>query len=227
MIVGILIAFQIDGWALERQERQQEHQYLERLKKDLLFEIDLMDASIAYADTRIAAVRLLEEVAANPANAAEKPNEVVSALEKATWRSFPHISAYVYTELQNTGNLSLIRSEELRQELAEYYSYLRFESVVGLDLEIQRAFARLTAGILSTDELIGIEENQLSQRQIDVLPDHALELARRFKERQDAVDLLPSIAQHHAFNQKVIRNNRDKAREIIAILDALIVESDL
>lgn len=227
VIVGILVAFQIDRWGLERLELQHEHQYLERLKKDLLFEIDLMDASIDYADTRIAAVRFLEEVVANPKYTTERPDEFVLALERVTWRSFPHISAFVYTELQNTGNLSLIRSEELRQKLAEYYSSIRFESMIGLDLEVQRTFGRLTAGILSTDELIDIEENQWGQRQVDVHPDRALEIAQQFMEKQDAIDLLPSIAQHHAFNKKVVGNSRDRAQQIVVKLDALIVASNL
>lgn len=227
VIAGILIAFQIDRWAQEGRERQQEYQYLERLKKDLQFEIDLMADSIGFAERRIAAVLLLEEVAANPKIATEKPNELARAVERATWRSFPHISAYVYTELQSTGNLSLIRSGTLRRDMAEYYSSVQFESSIGLDLEIQNLFTRLTAGILSTAELVDIEENELSQRQIEVLPDRALEIAREFAARQSAIDLLPSIAQHHAFNKKVIEANRDRAQQLVVTLDALIEDFGL
>ena len=227
VIVGILVAFQIDRWGIERQERRDEHQYLVRLQEDLLFEISLMDVSIEHAETRIATVRFLDEVAADPDIAAERQEDVISALEKVTWRSFPHISAFVYTELQNTGNLSLIQSEKLRQELAEYYSLIRFESVIGLDLEVQRAFSRLTSGILSTDELVYIEEGQRSQGQLKAPPGRALEIARQFSERRDAIDLLPSIAQHHAFNKKIIADGRDRAQRIVVALDALIAASSL
>ena len=227
VIAGILIAFQIDRWAQEGHERQQEYQYLERLKKDLLFEIDLMTNGIGFADTRIAAVRLLEEVAANPKIATEKPNDLARAVERVTWRSFPHINAYVYTELQTTGNLSLIKSEALRRDLAEYYSYVLFESTIALNLEIENLFTRLTAGILSTEELVDIEENEWSQRQIEVLPFRALEIARDFAARQNAVDLLPSIAQHHTFNKKVIEASRDRAQQLVVALDALIEDFGL
>jgi hypothetical protein len=88
-------------------------------------------------------------------------------------------------------------------------------------------FTRLTAGILSTAELLDIEENELSQRQIDVLPDRALEIAREFSTRQGAVDLLPSIAQHHAFNKNVIEASRDRAQQLVATLDALIEDVGL
>ena len=227
VIAGILIAFQIDRWALERHERQQEYQYLERLRQDLLFEIDLMTSSIEFADTRMAAIRLLEKVVVNRNIATETPNHVARAVEMVTWRSFPHISAHVYTELQTTGNLSLIRSEDLRQGLAEYYSSIQFESTVGLDLDVQRLFTRLTAGILSIEELVNIEANQWSQRQMEVLPDRALEIAREFSARQSAIDLLPSIAQHHAFNKNVVNATRDKAQELVVTLDSLIDDFDL
>jgi len=219
VIAGILLAFQIDRWAEERRDRQQEAHYLERLKADLLFEVTLMDNSIAFADSRIAAVRLLENIAADPNVAAEKPGDTVDALEKATWRSFPHISAYVYSELQSTGNLSLIRSEAVRQALAEYYSYIRFESTIGLDLEIQSQFTRHTAGILTTDELTGIENSQWDHEGIEISATRAVEVAKEFARRNDAINLLPSIAQHHAFNKKVIEKSRADAQQIIAALE--------
>ena len=66
VILGILIAFQIDRWAEERRDRTQEYDYLLRLKEDLQIEIRGMDKAIQYAEDRLAAVLLLEEVIANP-----------------------------------------------------------------------------------------------------------------------------------------------------------------
>jgi hypothetical protein len=106
VIVGILIAFQIDRWAQEQRESQQEHQYILRLKNDLQYEIAVMTDSLGTADQRMAHIRLLERVSTNNEVAIKSPNDVVWALERATWRSFPQISAFVYTELQTTGNLS-------------------------------------------------------------------------------------------------------------------------
>lgn len=222
VILSILIAFQIDRWAQERRERQQEYQYLVRLKDDLQFEFNRMVFSIEFSEGRIAAVRLLEEIVVNPMVASENPNAVARALETSTWRTFPQINAFVYTEMQSTGNLSLIRSDTLRRGLAEYYASLRYESRVGLDLDIQRLFERITAGILSTDEVIDIEENVLGRLQTDISPDRSLDIAQEFAARQNAVDLLPSIAQHHTFNKKVIEANRDKAQQLIVTIVSLI-----
>jgi hypothetical protein len=224
VIAGILIAFQIDRWAQEGREREQERHYLVRLKEDLQFEIGLMADGMEFAEQRISAALLLEDVAANPKIASERPHAFSQALERVTWRSFPNINAYVYTELQSTGNLSLIRSEALRRDMADYYSFIQHESAIGLDLEIQNLFTRMTAGILSTAELVDIQENDLDGRKVEIDPERALQIAQEYAARQNAVDLLPSIVQHHSFNKIAIESSRERAQKLIETIDALFEE---
>ena len=222
VIIGILVAFQIDRWAEDRREREQEYDYLVRLKEDLQIEIHSMDAAIQFAESRIAAVLLLEEVIANPSVVMEQPDAVPVAMETATWRSFPQINAFVYTELQSSGNLALIRSDSLRRELANHYTSIRHYSPVGLDLDIQHQFDRLTAGILSTAELRKIEEESWNNTPNNISVERALEITQELASRQDAIDLLPNVAQHHVFNKKVIELTRGQALKIIEQIELLI-----
>lgn len=224
VIAGILIAFQIDRWAEDRRDREQEYNYLVRLKEDLQIEMESMDSALGYSESRIADVLLLEEVIANTSVASNQPSAVATAVETATWRSFPQINSFVYSELQSTGNLGLIRSDSLRRDLASHYSSIRHHERVGLDLNIQHQFERITAGILSTAELQAIETGSWSGARGDVPAERAIEIAQELARRQGAVDLLPNIAQHHFFNQKVMELARDRAREMIALIDALIVD---
>ncbi len=221
VILGILIAFQIDRWAEERRDRQLEQDYLVRLKEDLEIEIRRMDASLGYAQSRLEAAALLEAVAAEPERAAERPAAVPLALETATWRSFPQIDAFVYSELQATGNLSLLRSEALRRMLAEHYASMRDHARVGYDLALQRHFDQLTAGILTTDELVDIENESWHARPYETRSERAVAVARALAERPAAVALIPGIAQHHVFNRKVIESSRSRAIRIIAEIDRL------
>ena len=224
VILGILIAFQIDRWAEERRDRSHEYEYLLRLQEDLQIEILGMDEAIEYAESRIASVLLLEEVIANPSIVTEQPGSLPVALETATWRSFPQINAFVYTELQSSGNLALIQSEPLRRELANYYSSIRHYSRVGLDLDMQHQFDRLTAGILSTSELMNIEKGSWSGSSDSIPVQRAVQIAEELASRRDAIDLLPNIAQHHVFNLKVIELARGKAESIIEQIDQLIAD---
>lgn len=222
VILGILLAFQIDRWAETRREHKQEYQYLVRLKEDLQLEIDSIDRAVEYAEARISAILLLEEAIANPDEPVVRPEALAEAIEMAAWRSYPQINAFVYTELQSTGNLALIRSESLRRNLAEHYASIRHYSRTGLDRDFQRHFDRLTAGILSTAELRGIEEGSWDSTTGNVSPQRAQELIRELSRRTEAVALLPGIAQHHVFNQKVMELARTNARELLVEIDSII-----
>jgi len=222
VILGILIAFQIDRWAEDRRDREHEYGYLVRLKDDLQGEIQNMDEALQNAESRIADVLLLEEAIANPTTVLERPGAIAAAVETATWRSFPQINAFVYSELQSTGSLVLIRSESLRRYLANHYSSIRHHERVGFDLNIQHQFERLTAGILSTSELQSIESGSWDNSTSDVSTDRALEISQELARRQNATDLLPNIAQHHMFNKKVMEMTRGRTREIIETIDSLL-----
>lgn len=224
VILGILIAFQIDRWAEDRRDRDHEYDYLVRLKDDLQGEVQGMDVALRQAESRIAAVLLLEEALENSSVARERPDAVVAAVETVTWRSFPQINAFIYSELQSTGNLSLIRSEFLRRQLANHYSSIRHHERVGLDLNIQHHFERLTAGILTTAELQDIESGSWDDSTDNVSMERALEICRELARRQDAVDLLPNIAQHHLFNKKVMEVTRSRTQKIGEMIESLIDE---
>ncbi len=201
VILGILIAFQIDRWADDRRDREQEYDYLVRLKDDLHIEIQSIDQAIEYAESRIAAVLLLEEVIANPSIAMEQPGAVPVAIETATWRSFPQIDAFVYSELQSTGNLALIRSESLRRDLANHYSTIRHHARAGLDFDIQHHFDRLTAGIISTAELQSIEEESWNNTSSNIPAERALQIIQELARGRtikiiDLIELLLEDIEH-------------------------------
>lgn len=144
------------------------------------------------------------------------------ALETATWISFPQINAFVYTELQSSGNLALIQSESLRRELANHYTSIQHYSLFGLDLNIQHQFDRLTAGILTTAELRKIEEESWNNTPNNISIARAIEITHELAGTQDVIDLLPNVAQHHVFTQKVIKSARSRALKIIEQIDLLI-----
>lgn len=232
LILGILIAFQIDRWAEEIRERNQEYEYLLRLKEDLQIELQSMDTALEFAISRVADIEFLEEVVANPDALIEQLGAVPIAMEMASWRSFPQINAFVYTELQTSGKLALIRSEELRRKLANHYTTIQHYSQFGFDVESEHHYERLTAGILTTAELKNIEEGTWSDATINISNERAatinisneraLEITQEFVRRHDAIDLLPTIAQHHIFNRKVVESARSRAELMIELINTLI-----
>jgi hypothetical protein len=210
VVVGILIAFQIEGWAEERRERSLERDYLVRLKADLQAEIREMDGALRNAQARVDAVRFVERIAGDPTLAAAEPNKVPSAVERSTWRSFPEINAFVY------------RSEELRRQLAQHYQTLDHFARVGLDRAMHEQFDLRTAGILTTDELSAVEMRDWGGEPLVVSSQRAREIAAALANRPDALALLPDIAQSNIFNTKVIGEARQRAERIIEQIDQIL-----
>lgn len=146
------------------------------------------------------------------------------AIETAAWRSFPQITAFVYGELQSTGNLSLVSSESLRRDLAEHYQKLQHDSRVGLDLEAQRLYEQATAGVLTTEELVAVENASWGDQPAEVDPARSAEIVAALRNRDEAIALLPSLVQHHTFNIKAIQSAIERAQLLITKIDALVLQ---
>lgn len=219
VVLGILIALQVDQWAQRRQDREQERALLLRLKEDLRTEHARAAAAEGWAEDRLEAVELLSRIASNPAAAALDPAAIPWAIETASWRSFPKVSAFVYNDLQSTGHMSLIRSVDLRRELAEHYAHLTRDAWVGEDRYAEQNFDEATAGLLSMDELMAIERATGERSQVLIGRNRALALATEFSNRPDALRELPSVAQHHLFNLRVIGEMKARIRRLSAVVE--------
>lgn len=220
VVLGILIALQVDQWAQSRQERILEKTYLQRLKEDLQIEFRRATDAERWAGDRLAAIELLNRLASNPAIAASDPAAVLWAIETASWRSFPKGSALVYDELQNTGHMRVIRSVALRRQLAEHYDQLAIDAWVGEDRAAEERFDQATAGLLTAEELMAIERAGGDREHVNAEPSRANALAIGFSRRGEALAELPSVSQHHLFNLRVIGDNKTRIRRLVATVES-------
>jgi hypothetical protein len=222
VIISILLAFQIERWADDLRSRNLEQDYLLRLQQDLETEVTRMDQALDNAQDRIQAVKFLDQAVNDSSIVIDSPSKLPWALETATWRSYPQINAFVFGELQSSGNLTLIRSESLRRNLTNHYTTLQHYSHVGLDLQAQHQFEQVTAGILSIDELVAVESNSWASDPYSVSEARALEIVDDFSRKEGAIALLPSLVQHHTFNKKVMYESKERVQEIIVQIDTLL-----
>ncbi|MDH3550485.1 MAG: DUF6090 family protein [Gammaproteobacteria bacterium] len=124
VVIGIFLGLQANDWNQARNDRALEVRYLERLQADLQKDLGRLDSSDYLAWLRMRQVRLLLDGIADPAVAAAHPNQFIEAVEKVSWESYRRITPTSYDELISSGRATLIRSENLRYALAEYYSKL-------------------------------------------------------------------------------------------------------
>lgn len=222
VIVGILLAFQIERWGDDLRGQGLEQDYLLRLKQDMEAEIVIMDQAFRFAESRIQDAKFLDRAINNPSIVRESPDVLPQALETVTWRSYPQIYAFVFGELQSSGNLALIRSESLRRNLTNHYTTLQHYSQVGLDLQAQHEFEQYTAGILTIDELTAVENDDWGGESHSTSITRAMEIIGDFAQKEGAIALLPSLVQHHTFNKRVIEESRSRVQEIIVQVNALL-----
>ena len=220
VVLGILIALQVGQWAQRQQERDLEKTYLSRLKEDLQVEYRRATVAERWARDRLSAVELLNRLVSDPGMAESDPGAVLWAIESASWRSFPRGNAFVYNELQSTGHMRLIRSVALRRQLAEHYAKLAIDSWVGEDRSAEEQFDEATAGLLNTEELMALERVGGDRLRVNVEQGRARVLATGFARRGDAQALLPSVAQHHLFNLRVIGDEKARLRRLIRAVES-------
>ncbi len=123
VVVGILIALNINNWNEQRKANKLEAEYYCRLYEDLIQDADQIDALITQAEERLKAsnqaLRLLQK---------DKPNkiEVATQINLSTTAIFidfkPNNSAF--EDLKSGANLNIIKDKNVIKELNAYYNTL-------------------------------------------------------------------------------------------------------
>ena len=130
IIVGILAALSIDDWAEERENRRTEQDYLQILSRDL---DQMAEGLLAYvefetsmAQSGAMVLKLLS------GEGYERQGEVLRGqLSNMGSRRTLRLVSAAYTDLTSTGNLQLIQSRSLRDQLLRFFAEVaRVELVI-------------------------------------------------------------------------------------------------
>jgi len=123
VVVGILIALQIDNWNTIRKERDEEKQYLAAITSELEANSKRLLDLIQFNE------RYLESVNLIIASLEKAPGDVdrealTEAFGLTLNLSATRLNSGVYDELVSAGKLQLLQSSTLRQDLISYYRSL-------------------------------------------------------------------------------------------------------
>ena len=123
VVIGILIALQINNWNEQRKDRIKEKQYLQNLYKDLDGQSEVIATQIQFEDQ-------FKKETANALTIIHK-NEIFQKLDtlyQLTYalsrrKTFTKFTP-TYEDLKATGNLQIILNEKLKGEIITYYHHL-------------------------------------------------------------------------------------------------------
>ena len=138
VVIGILLALQINNWNENKKLQRLEVTYYENLLRDL------QKDSIEYSHKERNAIRnqkkltnILNFIASDyrigstsisdvdwgPTNVFKDTMALYISLSQAGFVQFPKIFENTISDLRSTGNIKLLRNTELKNELVQYYNY--------------------------------------------------------------------------------------------------------
>ncbi len=124
MIVGsILLAFGIQAWWDERQERIEEREIIERLLSDVQADIEGIESGLSFLPRKEASLRRVDSLLNAPDSS---PKDPVMFLEDVIYGSQygwsqAEAQRITFDELLGSGGFGLIRDAELRVAISDYY----------------------------------------------------------------------------------------------------------
>jgi len=121
IVVGILVALSIDDWAQERENRLIEQDYLQILSRDLGQIAEQLRAYIDFETSMAeAGATILKTLSAGGYE--RQADAVRGHLSSMGSRRTLRLVSAAYTDLTSTGNLQLIRSRGLRDQLLHFFA---------------------------------------------------------------------------------------------------------
>jgi hypothetical protein len=124
VMVGILLALQVDNWNEERKERRDELELLKALKTDLVLTRNELDTIVRYNQQYLKGYRLIYD-------SIEEDRPYSQALDSAftnldIWAT-PYLSTMTYESIQNRG-IDIIQNDSLKRHIVQFYN-VDFKSI--------------------------------------------------------------------------------------------------
>lgn len=176
VVIGILIALQINNTNESKKQRSRELHYLSNLKTDLKLNIAHLDSYIATREKAInSANTIIEHYEGKPIEDLEEFN--VHTVNIYTWQKFTQINN-TFQELMNSGNLALISNDSIKNIL------LNMESLYSM-LKNEEAHFRYDAEVLLYEPQYNMMDmNPIVQNYMYQVSDGAIGERRQLSEEQ-------------------------------------------
>jgi len=122
VVLGILIALQINNWSEVRKNENIEYQYLNRLKTE--FESTLIESNETYSYSK--EYKRLSELLLKVISTDTVVNltELVFAIETTHYGTPPTVNQKVWQDITNSGNSGILKNADLRFLISDYYQIL-------------------------------------------------------------------------------------------------------
>ncbi len=219
VVVGIFVGLQVDGWNEARKDKAKERIYLERFSRDIERDSGLLSRSIRSADKRATDAVLAMSGLTDPTSLEADPCQFLASVRRASQNFFPVLYSHTFTEIVSSGHLELIRSDDLKDELSQYYTaHESAEQWMASYRQINLDYAKAFAGVLSRDQLKTVARFEDGEQcRIDLA--QAMAARQRILDREGLSDWLPRLeARQENLSQRLQRSlaTNERLRNLIS-----------
>ena len=159
VVVGLMLAFQLDRWWEGQADRSHERDYINRLITEVQDDVEQISFAMELAEVRQGFGDLLIEAAADPLVAERQPAMFLVAVAQAPFTYTPSLTSHAFEELRSTGGMGLIRSTEIKSALYDYYGFHASQSqFLRLNLNIEMRYFELAAEVLTADQYEWVQD---------------------------------------------------------------------
>ena len=121
VVIGIFIAIQLNNLNEKRKQQNREEEYYCKLLEDVQQDLIQIDQLIVESEKRIiASNQLLALLQQENLNSKLIANKMLEAISLVTYTFKPNIAAF--EDIKSSGNLAILRDEEIKSKLLEYYA---------------------------------------------------------------------------------------------------------
>jgi hypothetical protein len=228
VMIGLLLAFQLDRWREGIVERQREKTYINRLIADVETDIPGIEYAIALQSLRLELVDLLMTVALDPAAATEEPVVFLGAVSQAAYTYTPVFTSHTFENLRSTGDLRLILDESVKNVMFDYYGFDEAQQQFrSLQIDVEFRHFKLAAGVLSHEQEVFVQDNWRLFRHEDMAKARAsqrenanvLAAAKRLQERREFIAWLPYVRDMQLDQISTHGKRLDRARAALETLN--------
>ena len=218
VVIGILIALQINNWNEQRKERIQEKIFLKRFEVELNTNLENILTAISLNKSRIHRAEFLLRTIDKPQLAVDSSSYFMKSIEHASYTNIPLISDNAFEELKSSGNLSLISNEVLRAALQIYYSWTSYEGQYNfLQQDIQLNYSHLKQGIFTTSQVIDMGDYYITKNYSAI---EAKETFERMLNKPKFLEFIPYVIQNKLGAENSYDNIYNQAKALKILLKA-------
>jgi len=121
VVIGILIALQINNWNNERKQEAKEEAYLKDIRENLLHDYQNLEDYLVYNKLKIAMLDSSIVLIASDKPVIEVARTMDRRMAELTTYRYFYPRRTAFDNMVNAENIALIKDEELREALSEYY----------------------------------------------------------------------------------------------------------